>query len=112
MCRQLRRAQKSRQIPNPCTKLVGANTLRVIGGVIKDAEDIFDKKVYNRKCHTSESPHEEVNRVRKIPIKRGASILNCIHPGVDMINPNRVWISEDSEEQENKGKMCCKMSVI
>jgi hypothetical protein len=29
-----------------------------------------------------------------------------------MINPNRIRISDDRKEQENEGKMCCKMNVI
>jgi hypothetical protein len=48
---------------------VGANTLRIIGGIIEDTEDIFHKKVCNRESHAGESPHEEVGSVGKIIVK-------------------------------------------
>jgi hypothetical protein len=91
MCHRLRRAHESRQIPNPDTKLVGADTLRVVGGIIEDTEDIFHKKVCNREGHAGESPHEEVGPVGEILIERRATIPvpDGVYPGIAMINPSR-----------------------
>lgn len=92
----LRRTHESGQIPNPHTKLASANALRIIGGVVKDAEDIFDKEIRNRKSHSGESPHEEFGPVGKILIEGGAAM--CVHPRVAMINPRRIGLSDDPEE--------------
>ena len=92
----LRRTHESGQIPNPYTKLASANALRVIRGVVKDAEDIFDKEICNRKSHTGESSHEELGPVGKILIKGGAAM--CVYPRVAMIDPKRIRLSEDPEE--------------
>jgi hypothetical protein len=97
MSHQLRRAHESRQIPNPHTKLAGADTLRVIGGIIEDTEDIFYKKVGNRESHASEPPHEEVGRVGKILIKRGVTIQDGVWPGIAVIDPSKIRINEDPE---------------
>jgi len=92
----LRRSHESGQLPNPYTKLAGANALRVVGGVVKDAEDIFDKEICNRKSHTGESPHEELGPAGKVVIEGGA--VMCVHPRVAMINPRRIRLSEDPGE--------------
>jgi hypothetical protein len=86
----LRGSHESGQVPNPYTKLTGTNALRVVGRVVEDAKHIFDKKICNRKSHAGKSPHEEVGRIGKILIKRGETILDCVHPGVAMIKPKRI----------------------
>jgi hypothetical protein len=100
MCHRLRRAHESRQIPNPHTKLVSADTLRVVGGIIEDTEDIFYKKVGNRESHAGESPHEEVGRVGEILIKRGVTIQDGVWPGIAVINPSKIRINEDPEDRK------------
>ena len=65
---------------NPFTKFTGTNKLRVIGWILKDAKHIFDKEICNRKCHASESPHEEADWVGKVLIERGATTLGHVHP--------------------------------
>jgi hypothetical protein len=92
----LRRAHESGQVPNPYAKLAGANALRVVGGVVKDAEDIFDKEICNRKSHAGESPHEELGPVGKVEIEGAAAM--CVHPRVVMINPKRIRLSDDPKE--------------
>ena len=87
MCHQLRGGHESRQVPNPYTKLTSTNTLRVISWIVEDAKHIFDKKIRDRKSHAGESSHEEVGRVGKILVKRGAAILDRVHPGIAMIKP-------------------------
>jgi hypothetical protein len=90
MCCRLRGSHESGQVPNPYTKLTGTNTLRVISWIVEDAEHVFDKKIRNRKSHAGESPHEEVGRVGKILIKRVATILDRVHPGIAVIKPMRI----------------------
>jgi hypothetical protein len=86
----LRGSHESGQVLNPYTKLTGTNTLRVISWIVEDAKHIFNKKIRNRKSHAGESPHEEVGRVGKIEIERGATILHRVHPGIAMIKPTQI----------------------
>jgi hypothetical protein len=81
----LRSGHEGGQVPNPYTKLTGTDTLRVIGRILEDAKHIFDKKIRNRKGHAGESPHKKAGRVGKILIKRGETILDCVHPRIAMI---------------------------
>jgi len=90
MCLRLRGCHESRQVPNPYAKLASINTPRVIGRVVKDAEHVLDKKVRHRESHARESPHEEAHRVRKILIKRGATTVGRVYPGVVVIEPTRM----------------------
>jgi hypothetical protein len=83
------RGHETGQVPNPNTKFTGTYTLRVISWIVEDAKHIFDKKIRNRKGHAGESPHEEVGRVGKILIERGATIIDRVHPGIAMIKPMR-----------------------
>jgi len=102
MCRWLRGGHESGQVPNPYTKLTGTNTLRVISWIVEDAKHIVDKKIRNGKGHAAESPHEKVGRVQKILIKRGATILDRVHPGIAMIKPTRIEMSEDPGTKRTK----------
>ena len=97
VCHRLRRAHENRQIPNPHIKLVGANTLRVVGEIAEDTEDIFYKEVGNRESHAGESPHEKVSWVGEILIKRGATIQDGVWPGIAVIDPSKIRINEDPE---------------
>jgi hypothetical protein len=100
VCHRMRLAHESRQVPNPYTKRVCANALRVINGVIKDAEGISDEKFATGNVIPTDR-RNEINRIRKILIKREASILDCDYPRIGMIDPSRIRISEGPEEQES-----------
>jgi hypothetical protein len=102
MCRRLRSGHEGGQVPNPYTKLTGTDTLRVIGRILEDAKHIFDKKIRNRKGHAGESPHKKAGRVGKILIKRGETILDCVHPRIAMIKPTRIWMSKDPGTQKKR----------
>jgi len=58
--------------------------------VIKNAEHILDEKVCHRESHASESPHEEARRLGKILIKRGATAVDRVYPGVGVMEPTRM----------------------
>jgi len=79
---------------------MGTDTLGVISRIVEDAKHIVNKKICNRKSHAGESPHEEVGRVGKIVIERGETILDSVNPGVAMIKPTRIWMSEDPGTQK------------
>jgi hypothetical protein len=90
MSRRWQGGHENGQVSNPFTKFTSTNTLRVIGWILEDAKHIFDKEIRNRKSHAGESPHEEADRVGKVLIKRGATTLDRVHPGIAMIKPTGI----------------------
>jgi hypothetical protein len=102
MRRRLRSGHTSRQVPNPYTKLTGTDTLRIVGWIVEDAKHIVDKKICDRKSHTGKPPHEEVGRVQKILIERGETVLDRVNPWIAVIEPTRIWMSEDPGSQKDR----------
>jgi hypothetical protein len=98
-CR-LRSSHERGQVTDPPAKLAGTDTLQVVGGIIEDAKHVLDEKVGNGKSHTGKSPHKKLRRVGDILRKRGAAILDRVHPRIAMVKPAGTRMSEDPRQSE------------
>jgi hypothetical protein len=63
-------AEKGGQIAGPCTKITGSSTLRVVLGVVEDAEDIVNEVLGDGASHAVESIHKECDGISAVEVKR------------------------------------------
>jgi hypothetical protein len=63
-------SQESGKILGPRTEFCGTHAPRLIGGVIKNTEDVVGENLCYRFSHTTETGQEKIDRIPTKKIKR------------------------------------------
>jgi len=81
--------QKSGKVLGPSSKLAGSNTNAVVLVVLQDTENPVGKEFCNGSCHSCEAIQEKADWVPAVKIERSTSVMCCICPRVEMVQPER-----------------------